>query len=209
MPFRMRILLPMAVITLVMAAIAPLWAVGAEGVDLTPLLPRRDAFLTAVMDEGVVIPLEVTNTNDEPRTVRVEATSAAEVEGAETPGVGAPIDWITVPGADPLELGPGEVVRLNAEVDLDGYVEYEADKVLIVLEVVGTGNVTARAATIVALADPTPVLTRGLLIVLLALWLLAMVAGAWWRWGRPAMRDRAADRADGAQPAPKSTAVRP
>lgn len=189
MRHRRGLLLVLLATTFLLGLVGPAGAIGAQGVDLTPILPREGGTLTAVVEPDVVIPLRLTNTTEEPRVVEVYPAATNQTEGGGT-GVGGAIDWITIDGARALQLDPGQVVELEAVVDVATFRELAAselavDEIVFVLEVVSGGNVTPRAATIVALKDGGAPIPMPVAIVLLATILLIMVAAAWWRFGRP------------------------
>ena len=147
-----RVAILVAATVLVLGPTAPAGAVGAQGVDLTPLLERVDGTLTAVVEEDTVVGVRLTNTTEEPRTVSVWVAEAVEAVGGGT-GVGGPLDWVTVDAPESIDLAPLEERDLDVAVDLASYLEETPDQVLFMLEVQGGGNVVPRAATIVALSD--------------------------------------------------------
>ncbi|CAN5350053.1 hypothetical protein BH23ACT9_BH23ACT9_21790 [soil metagenome] len=155
-------------------------AVGAQGVDLTPLLDRRGGTLTTTVDEDTTVMLQVTNTTDEERTVTVFA-AAAPTDDAGQFSVGPTVDWIMIPGGTDLHLEPMQQVVLEAQVQLPGFRRADFGHVALVLEVQGGGNVTPRAATIVALHDSGASLPIPLSLLIMAFALLLTVSAAWVR----------------------------
>ena len=183
-----RIAILVAATVLVLGPTAPAGAVGAQGVDLTPLLGRVDGTLTAVVEEDTVIRVRLTNTTEEPRTVSVWVAGAVEAVGGGT-GIGGRLDWITVDAPERIDLAPLEERDLEASVDLASYLEQTPDRVLFMLEVQGGGNVVPRAATIVALTDGGASIPLPIALLIGATLLLGLVAAAWWRFGRPLQRN--------------------
>lgn len=179
-----RVAILVAATVLVLGPTAPAGAVGAQGVDLTPLLERVDGTLTAVVEEDTVVRVGLTNTTEEPRTVSVWVAEAVEAVGGGT-GVGGPLDWITVDAPESIDLAPLEERDLEVAVDLTSYLEETPDQVLFMLEVQGGGNVVPRAATIVALSDGGASIPLPVALLIGATLLLGLVAAAWWRFGRP------------------------
>lgn len=169
-----------AFLILVLALLGgPASAIGAQGVELTPLLSRQGPQnrLTAQVGEEVdPIRIQLDNTTDEPRTITVYAAESVTPVGGGT-GVGPPADWVDVDIESPLTLAPGESITVDATVDPQEFREREAEEILFLLEVAGAGNIVPRAATIVALVDVPGeiVLSRGL-IPLAALLLFIVTA---------------------------------
>jgi hypothetical protein len=167
-----------------LALAAPAGAAGAQGVDLQPLLPRRDGFLTTTVQRDTTFDVRLVNEAEEPRTVTV----TARVVDRDGLLLGAAAPWLTVPGAEAITLAPGAERVLQARVDLAGYREAATEWAALVLAVEGGGNVVAQAATVVHLSDGGAQLPLPVGLLVLAAALLAAAASAWVRWGRPQLR---------------------
>lgn len=168
----MRVL-ALASAMLLLGLVGPAAAIGAQGVDLTPLLPREDGTLTASVAPESTIALRLTNTTDEERTVTLYVTDAVEAVGGGT-GVGQVLDWVYLPAT--VTLAPQEVREVAATLDMAAFRAHGDGQVLFMMEVGSDGNVVPRAATIVALRDAGGEVSLPTGLVLLALWLLLMVS---------------------------------
>lgn len=163
--------------TALVAAAGPALAIGAQGVDLRPLLERRDGTLTAVVADGATtIGIRLTNDSGAVRQVSVRATAVEEADGQ--PRLGADVAWLTVPDGGAITLAAGEVRELEAVVDPEGFLQAGAGEVALVLSVEGDGNVVTQAATVIAVDDGGATLPRPVEVILAAVVLLAVVASA-------------------------------
>ncbi len=156
-------------------------AVGAQGVDLQPLLPRQGGLLTGTVDPDAPIRFRLVNSSDEPRTVSV-TPSIATTDAAGAYGLAGPAPWVTLdtPGSavGSLTLDPDQTIELAATVDVATWRDLQAPLIALVLEVEGGGNVVTQAATVIRLVDggtrlPVPL---GLLLLAGVVLLVAVTA---------------------------------
>ena len=171
----MRPLLLLLVAVVLATAAGPALAIGAPGVDLRPLLERRDGVRTAtVTEEGATSGVRLHNDSEQDRTGSVTTAHVSTEDGQRR--LGEPVAWLLVEGAEGLVLTPGESRELAVPVEVDAYLADGREDVALVLVVQGEGNVVTQAATVIRVTDGGAVLPRPVELILLATVLLAVVA---------------------------------